>query len=124
MIQRMRKQDVKKLTDTQKQMLRELWKPGVGDYVYDSSTNQRHGYGSQFINQYHQPYSGFPTIELMGNKEDNYLYPLFSILQMIEIMDKYDFGKEKLGQITLGNPNELFDHVYAVFKEFLTDLDN
>ena len=111
MKQRITPADLEVLTDTQKQRLRELWEPQVGDFIITTGNvwityiivNASNMSSLAFIN------SG---IGVFGNSKDNCL-PLLSIGQMIEIVGNGFFDANNI------DIYELCDALWQAVKELL-----
>ena len=121
MKQRITVNQINELSDAQKQRLRELWDPQVGDSIITTG-NYRIPYiivdasnmsSLAFIN------SG---IGVFGNSKDNCL-PLLSIGQMIEILanNKGFYQRETITSRMSGinDDNDLCDALWRAVKEIL-----
>jgi hypothetical protein len=81
-------EDINKLTDTQKEKLRELWQPVPGDVFYYSDGNNWYCHNGEYICFNYE--DGFIGIGNERSLYKSFCLPLFSIGQMIEILEKYD----------------------------------
>lgn len=118
MKQRMEIKDYDTLNDKQKRNLQLLWIPKEGDFVLNSWTSD--GKGLVFANYTHQPFDDKPDWKLLVTLEDkrSHLYPMFNVLQMIELMNEHKYS-DKLKEIDWLEFDTLFEQVFLIFKDFL-----
>ncbi|NLD46116.1 MAG: hypothetical protein GX660_02805 [Clostridiaceae bacterium] len=79
-------EDINKLTDIQKEKLRELWQPVPGDVFYYSDGNNWYCHNGEYICFNYE--DGFIGIGNERSLYKSFCFPLFSIGQMIEILGK------------------------------------